>query len=328
VAPGVYRVPLSLEMDGLKAVNVYAVIGSDRVTVIDAGMALERSPERLMSALGAIDISLNSSTEYLVTHAHRDHYTLASELRRTVGGRIGIGSAERINIEAMANRPSRSEIPQIELLRRSGAGDLAEKMDGLDDPFDSSLWALPDHWIADGSMVDVGGRALRAIHTPGHTRGHMVFLDEQRNMLFAGDHVLPQITPSIGFEQMPGSSPLSDYLISLQLLKTMPDAVLLPGHGPVGVSVHDRVDQLLEFHARRLDLTLEAVSKGAGSAYEVARYLTWTRRERRLEELDDFNAMMAIIETLWHLEVLAQRHLVSRIPQESGVLAFEPTGSR
>lgn len=324
IVPGVFRLPLSLDMDGLKAVNVYAVVGSDRVTVIDAGMALEHSAEQLIAALGKVGIALTSASEFLVTHAHRDHYTLATVLRRTFGGRIRTGAAERVNLELLSDRPPQAEIPQVALLRRAGAPDLADLIEGHDDPFDNSVWAMPDSWIDDRAAVDIGGSSLLAIHTPGHTRGHMVFLDEERSLLFAGDHVLPHITPSIGFEQAPPTSPLLDYLTSLQLIRSMPDAVLLPGHGPAGGSVHGRVDELLEFHAERLDLTLQAVAKGAGTAHEVARYLRWTRRNRQLAEMDDFNVMMAVIETLWHLEVLAERGRVGRTLDDAGVLQFHP----
>ena len=44
------------------------------------------------------------------------------------------------------------------------------------------------------------GRDLLAVPTPGHTQGHVVFADVERALLFAGDHVLPRITPSVGFE--------------------------------------------------------------------------------------------------------------------------------
>ena len=61
-------------------------------------------------------------------------------------------------------------------------------------------------------MIDLPGRTLRAIHTPGHTTGHVVFHDEAARLLFAGDHVLPHITPSIGFQPVITRQALSQYL--------------------------------------------------------------------------------------------------------------------
>jgi hypothetical protein len=74
----------------------------------------------------------------------------------------------------------------------------------------------------------------------------------------------------------------------------------------VGASVHERIDELLEHHRVRLDDTRSAVAAGARTALEVAQRLTWTRRERKLVDLDVFNRMLAILETQAHLRVLAE----------------------
>ena len=101
-----------------------------------------------------------------------------------------------------------------------------------------SDWALPDSWLRSGMQLALSTRTLRVVETPGHTRGHDVFYDDTAQTLFAGDHVLPHITPSIGFEPIWRSSSLADYLDSLTLVRSMPDARLLPAHGPVAASVH------------------------------------------------------------------------------------------
>lgn len=119
--------------------------------------------------------------------------------------------------------------------------------------------------------------------------------------------MLPHITPSIGFQAVPAASPLGDYLASLLLVRTMPDARLLPAHGPVTDSVHARVDELLDHHGERLDATYAAVVAGAHTAREVAGRLGWTRRQRAFTELDLYNQMLAVLETLAHLDVLAER---------------------
>jgi glyoxylase-like metal-dependent hydrolase (beta-lactamase superfamily II) len=87
----------------------------------------------------------------------------------------------------------------------------------------------------------------------------------------------------------------------------LPDARLMPAHGPVTGSVHDRIDELLAHHERRLTATAEAVEHGAHTAFEIAGVLTWTRRERTLAELDLFNQILAIFETMAHLRVLVER---------------------
>ena len=79
---------------------------------------------------------------------------------------------------------------------------------------------------------------------------------------------------------------------------------MLPAHGLPAASVHARVDELLAHHAARLDATGQAIGSGAATAYEAAGMLTWTRRERKLADLDLFNQMLAVLETAAHLDVL------------------------
>src|SRR5262249_36989054 len=152
--------------------------------------------------------------------------------------------------------------------------------------------------------VPVSSRPLVAIPTPGHTAGHLVFADHGQRLLFAGDHVLPHITPSIGFEPVPTELPLRAYLRSLAAVRQLPDLRLLPAHGPVAASVHARVDQLLDHHGARLDACQAAVEADPRTAYQVAAALLWTRRGRRFDELTPFNQMLAVTETEAHLELL------------------------
>ena len=90
-------------------------------------------------------------------------------------------------------------------------------------------------------------------------------------------------------------------------MRRLPDARLLPAHGPVTGSVHERVDQLVAHHGGRLDATEAAVRAGATTAYEVARVLPWTRRLRSFDELDPFNQLLAVNETAAHLFLLASQ---------------------
>ncbi len=80
---GVYRIPLPLPLDGLKAVNVYAITDPGGVDLIDAGMALVPARERLTAGLRQIGYELGDIRNFFVTHIHIDHYSLAVELRKT-----------------------------------------------------------------------------------------------------------------------------------------------------------------------------------------------------------------------------------------------------
>jgi glyoxylase-like metal-dependent hydrolase (beta-lactamase superfamily II) len=137
--------------------------------------------------------------------------------------------------------------------------------------------------------------------------------------------VLPHITPSIGFEPVSASQPLGDYLESLRMVRSLPDLRLLPAHGPVTASAHARIDELLTHHRDRLGRCAEAVAAGAGTAYQVACALRWTRRGRHLEDLDPFNQMLAVTETRAHLELLAAQGRLT-VSSDGEVAVYAPAG--
>jgi glyoxylase-like metal-dependent hydrolase (beta-lactamase superfamily II) len=308
VAPGVHRIPLPLPNDALRAVNVYAIEDSDGLVLIDSGWALALARTQLETALASLGHELGDIARFLMTHMHRDHYTQAIGLRREFGSRLSLGIGERPSLDLWASGRELRLAPQLRRLRTCGAGALADRVQETVARRDDSevVWELPDEWLAPGDIA-LAARTLEAIPTPGHTRGHLCFRDAAGGLLFAGDHVLPHITPSIGFEPALASEPLGDYLQSLRLIREQPDAVLLPAHGPAAASVHARVDELLAHHAVRLDAAQAAVTRGADTAYAAARMLTWTRRERDLDDLDPFNQMLAVLETAAHLDLLVMR---------------------
>ena len=312
VFPDLYRIPLPLPTDGLKAVNVYALRDGDGLVLIDSGWNIDEARAVLDKALAALGHAFGEVYRFLITHLHRDHYTLAVRLRREFGSRISLGIGEQPSLRETTKPAHRHWATMTTKLRRCGAAELAEALRRESEAPDLGDWEDPDDWVEAPSEVTLRDRSLRAVATPGHTQGHVVFVDEGRNAMFAGDHVLPHITPSIGLESKLAESPLRDYLGSLRLVRGMPDRIMLPAHGPVSPSVHARVDELLAHHARRLDAMAEVVAAGASTGYQVARRVTWTRRGRRFDELDLFNSYLAICETGAHLDVLAEQGRLRR----------------
>lgn len=319
VAPGVHRIPLPLPDDGLRAVNVYALEGlAEGLVLIDGGWSIPESRSALEDALAALGHDLSQISHILVTHIHRDHYTQAVELRRLLGSRIYLGSGERQGLELLGSLRTTQPVGSLDTLRRGGAHELAERVAAMDHgAFDPTVWEAPDRWL-EAEELRFGQARLTVVPTPGHTRGHVVYLDRARGLLFSGDHVLPHITPSIGFEFGGTALPLGDYLDSLRLMTTLADARLLPAHGPVGDSTHARVGELLAHHDDRLAQALAVLGDRTLNAHAVASELAWTRRKVPFARLSAFNQMLAVNETAAHLDVLVDRGL-ARGTQTRGV---------
>jgi glyoxylase-like metal-dependent hydrolase (beta-lactamase superfamily II) len=264
-------------------------------------------------------------TRVLVTHIHRDHYTQSVVMRRRHGTRIALGDGEKSSLAMVGDRARDRMVTQLRLLRSSGASALVAEVAGTDDGVDVDLWEEPDEWLSGWAEIALAGRTLTAIPTPGHTRGHLDFHDAAARMLFAGDHVLPAITPSIGFEPDPGPLPLADYLRSLLLMREIDDCALLPAHGPVTGSVHDRVSELLEHHANRLEATYVGLAPDVETAAQVAHRLPWTRHARSFDDLSTFDRMLAVLETRAHLDVLVDRGRLIVHQDQAGVDRYAMT---
>lgn len=307
VAPGLHRIPLPLPDDGLRAVNTYAIEDHDGLVLVDPGQYGDDTMHQLDEGLRTLGLRLEHVIRCLTTHIHRDHYTNAVALRRRFGAPVSLGQQEQTSLTRLGGPDHNTIRTQLQMLPQCGAKFLTAELGtpGGEPPAD--IWEEPSEWLADDQRVHLQTRTLEVSHTPGHTRGHVVFRDTEAGLLLTGDHVLPHITPSIGFEPAPGELPLAEFLSSLQRLLDQPDATLLPAHGPAAASVHDRSIQLLAHHRERLAQTADQVAAGAHCPFTVASRLRWTRRERELSELDPYNMMLAVLETKAHLDVLTDR---------------------
>jgi glyoxylase-like metal-dependent hydrolase (beta-lactamase superfamily II) len=352
IAPGVHRIPLPLPSDGLRAVNVYAIEAAAGLVLIDSGWALANAIDQLERSLAAIGAGLRDVRQFLVTHMHRDHYTQAVEIRRLLGTAIALGAGEQPSIDGLLSGEFRPMRAQLAVLRLAGAQEVADRLaeatgvrrmqvangatHGLMPAGHPALrpgatvaaalsYEAPDTWISPDQQFDLGTRTLTAVATPGHTRGHVVFADVDAGLLFAGDHVLPHITPSIGFQEAPSQQPLREYLESLNVVRRLPDMRLLPAHGPVSPSTHARIDELVDHHDQRLALMAAVLAGSERTGYDVARAIGWTRRQRQLAELDLMNQMLAICETIYHLDLLVAQGRAASDAGADGVRHYRLT---
>jgi glyoxylase-like metal-dependent hydrolase (beta-lactamase superfamily II) len=328
VADGVHRLVLPLPGDGLKAVNVYVIEDGDGFALVDTGWRHPGLMDALTDGFAALGASLSELTTIICTHSHYDHYGLAAHLRSLSGAPVLLGELERVNLHVALDREQwdADRAARRAQLILHGAGGLADALARADFSFEEiqerGFASPPDRWVADGEGISVGGRVLEARLTPGHSRGHLMFFDRAAGVLFAGDHVLPHITPSIGFEAFSDGHALEAFLTSLRASRDLPVEVVLPGHGPVFADLAGRVDELLAHHDRRLAACVEILAvRGPSTAACVAECLTWTRHERAFDSLNLFNRMLATTETITHLELLTVRGDLTR-EQDGEVMRY------
>lgn len=99
----------------------------------------------------------------------------------------------------------------------------------LPEDFDVSRYTLfqghPARVLRDGDRIELGGRTLEVLHTPGHSPGHMCFWEAERGYLFSGDLVYRGTL----FACYPSTDP-EEYLSSLERTACLPMERLLPAH--------------------------------------------------------------------------------------------------
>lgn len=167
--------------------------------VIDPGGDVER-------ILEAIDEQQIAIEKILLTHGHADHAGGAMEL------------AEKLDVPIWG--PQAEDAFWLDQVAQSGASY----------GFVGARDCTPDRWLDNGDSVPVGNEILDVYHCPGHTPGHIVFLNAQSRIANVGD-VLFQ--GSIGRTDFPrGDHATLIRSIKETLLPLGDDITFIPGHGP------------------------------------------------------------------------------------------------
>jgi glyoxylase-like metal-dependent hydrolase (beta-lactamase superfamily II) len=167
------------------------VVGDDEVAVIDPGPDDPAHLDALVDSVGGRRLAA-----ILCTHTHRDHSPAARPLSERTGAPV-IGCAP-LALEAVGPRADAS--------------------------FDGDY--SPDRVLDDGERIEVDGRSLIAVATPGHTSNHLCFA--WGDALFTGDHVMGWSTTVV----VPPDGDMADYMASLDKLRKRGDRIYFPAHGP------------------------------------------------------------------------------------------------
>jgi glyoxylase-like metal-dependent hydrolase (beta-lactamase superfamily II) len=142
---------------------------------------------------------------------------------------------------------------------------------------------------------------LRALHTPGHTRGHLCFYDERTGALLTGDNIVGLGSVLID----PPEGDMRAYFASLERLRALPFlTVLFGGHGPAMGNPHAKIDEYIAHRQEREANILQAVRVGVATPREiVARVYT---------DVSPKAHAMAERAVIAHLEKLEADNLLAR----------------
>ena len=220
VEPGVARVlahnPSAFTFTGTQT----WLVGGDAVAVIDPGPDDPQHVDAIVEALGDRPL-----VAIVCTHTHRDHSPAARPLAERTGAPI-IGCAP-LALESVGPR--------------------------ADAAFDGDY--LPNRVLGDGDAIDIGGQALTAVATPGHTSNHLCFA--WGDVLFTGDHVMGWSTTVV----VPPDGDMAAYMASLDKLRERGDRIYFPAHGPAVTNPQQYVRHLMGHRMQRERQVLRLVGE-------------------------------------------------------------------
>jgi glyoxylase-like metal-dependent hydrolase (beta-lactamase superfamily II) len=306
VAGGVWSVPVPIIGNPLRYVLSYLIGHDDGFIIVDPGWNHPDSWQALTAGMAQCEIPLTAITGILVTHVHPDHHGQSGRVAELTGAWVGMHPAEDEFLELRGtNLMMRDNMAAY--LRWCGAppSHLEELISSRQHNAQAGHMVRADRLIEHDQLIEAPGLRLRAVWTPGHTPGHLCFHDENRDLLLTGDHILPRITPNVSSYDMT-SNPLLDYLGSLDKLRGLQPAEVLPAHEYRFADLDSRLDDLTEHHHERLAEAADilAAAPAGLTAWQVAAGVTWSRA---WSDLVSFQRQAAVGEVLSHLRYLQSR---------------------
>ena len=337
VAEGVFqfKVPMPTRRDipdgGLRYTLVYAVQISGGWVVIDAGLNTDEGFKAFQGYLSEAGIVPQDVSLIVITHGHPDHMGLANRFKELTGARLAMhrldasggdhhrARAEGAEAEAVREWIQRYGIPEGEL-----RGEFIRRPPG-DFHGDASPWHFSPpsvDLLLEGGEELVAGSGLWAVWTPGHSAGHLCIHDRKRRLLFAGDHVLPTITPHVSLYPGDDGNPLGHFLEAQRYLKELDVDMVHPAHEHSFPDLGRRVDEILDHHRERMNEMLAQVRNGPRTAWQITSGIKWNVAP--WEQLGSGTRRMALMETMSHLQHMVEEGELSRQETDSVVQYARP----
>lgn len=321
IANGIYWLRMPLPMTGLNHINLWILKDGPGWAIVDTGIGSRDSKEIWKSVFKGL-MKGKTVTKVIATHLHPDHTGLAGWLCRKFDAPLYMTRGEYFLCRLMAadtGNPAPDYAlrfyaragftpPQIELYKQRFGG------------FGKAITPMPEGYtrIQADDVVTIDGSPWRILIGAGHSPEHACLLNEAENICITGDQLLPNISSNVSvWPTESEGNPLEDWIDSCKMLTAeLPEDVLvLPAHGIPFRGAHRRLAKLIDHHEKALQ-RLYAFCTTPKMATEV--YSCLFRRE-----ITDSNRIMAVGESLAHLNCLVARGRMSRRVNDAGQYTYK-----
>jgi glyoxylase-like metal-dependent hydrolase (beta-lactamase superfamily II) len=316
---GIHCLPIGTPF-AVGTINAY-LIDDKPLTLIDAGPNSGKSLEDLNAQLARHGHTIDDLELILVTHQHLDHIGLVEIAVEHSGAEVGaIGAAARrlrnFDEEAVAE----DEYAVSVMLRNGIPEDVAVALKSVSSSYHGWGSAVNvTRPLEDGETIEFGDRSLQALHRPGHSPSDTVFWDEERKLLWSGDHLLsnvssnPLITlPLDGARRRVQT--LVTYLDSLRKTQELPAEIVFGGHGEPITDHVALIDTRFAATERRKEKIYRLIAERSRSGYELAQAI-WGN-------VAVTQAYLTLSEVIGHTDILVNEGRV-READDGSVIRFE-----
>lgn len=183
----------------------YLLNGSERSLLIDTGLGICNIYDEVIKLT-------DKPVTAAATHIHWDH----------IGGHKYFPDfyAHEAELDWLSG-----SFPQPLETIKTYVTDRCELPEGYDVDTYEFFQGTPARVLHDNDIIDIGGRRVQVLHTPGHSPGHMCFWEAERGYLFTGDLVYKDVL----FAYYPSTDPEA-YLESLEKIAQLPVKRVFPAH--------------------------------------------------------------------------------------------------
>lgn len=304
ISEGVYQIEVPMRRNPLG--YTYSYLLREAATLIDTGVGTRDAFDSLEEQARSAGMELKDIKRIIPTHLHGDHIGLVDSVRRLSGAKV---YAHRTVIE----RQKKSKDKDVDLYAETrnetklmGGSKYLGFLRRFENSFRGRMSSLQiDEPLEDLQILELEGSTLKVYWTPGHAREHICLHDEEKKILYAGDHVLPKITPHVSLRSHLEGDPLGDYIESLEKIRGLDVETVLPAHQYVFSDLEGRISEMHLHHKNRCEEMKKIISDSRNTVFEISAKVAWDSRP--WTEMEFWTKRMAARETLAHLVYLRNR---------------------